>query len=466
MTYENGRLYLSLLFVFSFALCSCHEEIEEIEEIEKNKISSIRTECSRYTIEEKEYLTINVIHTPEDLPAPEYAINIFNPEVLLEVVSKSELTVYGKSPGVSYVGIYAMNDHSVWTRCEVTVIEKKYPVTSIVLDKTSLTLKKGKSETLNVTINPDNATYKDVIWSSSDESVATVVDGVVTALSNGRTTITVTTIDGELSANCEVTVICPVESISLDKTSVELMKGEQVTLTATVFPEDATNQNLLWSSSAESIVSVVNGVLTAHKGGIGKIKVSNGHNIVAYCKVTVICPVESISLNKSYIELFKGEMVTLNATIYPEDATNKNVVWTSSNESVATVINGTVTALRSGQTTIIATTEDGAKTACCDITVTSIVEQISLDKSSVELLEGEELTLVATISPDDATNKGVTWTSSNESVATVVNGVVTAIKAGQTMVTVTTEDGEKTASCKVTVKLYTESVGTNPGIWK
>ena len=184
-------------------------------------------------------------------------------------------------------------------------------------------------------------------------------------------------------------------------------------------------------------------------------------------------PVNSVNLSTSAAELTEGESLTLTATVLPENATNKNVTWTSSNTDVASVTNGTVTALKPGTSTITVTTEDGQKTASCVVTVVARVypvASVALDKTSAELTEGESLTLTATIFPENATNKNVLWKSSNADVASVTNGIVTAHKPGSSTITVTTEDGSKSASCVMTV-VYgnnsgnNESVDENNGLW-
>ena len=165
--------------------------------------------------------------------------------------------------------------------------------------------------------------------------------------------------------------------------------------------------------------------------------------------------VSAITLDANSLELQEGDSQSLTATISPSDADNKKVLWISSNSSVATVAEGVVTAVKAGKATITAKSDDGGKTATCEVTVVAkaiLVESVSLDKTSVELKEGEEVSLTATVKPDNATNKNVTWSSSNETVASVTDGKVTALKSGETTITVTTEDGAKTAECKITVK--------------
>ena len=164
--------------------------------------------------------------------------------------------------------------------------------------------------------------------------------------------------------------------------------------------------------------------------------------------------VTNITLSSESISLVEGDSETLTATVSPSNATNKKVIWTSTDGSIASVDNGRVTALKPGNTTIKAKSDDGGKTATCQVTVKAKVynvESVSLDKTNITLTEGDSETLTATVYPDNATNKNVSWKSSNTSVATVNNGVVTAIKAGTATITVTTEDGRKTASCQVIV---------------
>lgn len=175
-------------------------------------------------------------------------------------------------------------------------------------------------------------------------------------------------------------------------------------------------------------------------------------------------PVQSVSLDKTSLELTEGGTGTLIATVEPSNATNKNVTWESSNKSVATVdANGLVTAVSAGTATITVTTEDSNKTATCAVTVAAAtvpVTGVTLNKTSTSLYVGDTETLTATVEPSDATNKTVTWTSSNPSVATVENGVVTAVGAGTATITVTTVDGGFTADCTVTVSRY--STGGDP----
>lgn len=171
--------------------------------------------------------------------------------------------------------------------------------------------------------------------------------------------------------------------------------------------------------------------------------------------------VASVSLNETTHTLNVGENFTLTATVNPSNADNKSVTWSSSNESVATVNNGVVTAHAVGNATIKVTTQDGGKTATCEVTVNPApqvdVESVSLNYTDRTLSVGKSFTLTATVNPTNATNKNVTWSSNNESVATVTNGVVKAVAEGEAKITVTTEDREFTAICTVTVNASSET---------
>lgn len=173
--------------------------------------------------------------------------------------------------------------------------------------------------------------------------------------------------------------------------------------------------------------------------------------------------VASVSLNKTDTTLALGGTEQLVATVYPSNATNKNVTWVSCNPSVATVDSmGLVTAVNPGITLITVHTNDGDKTAACIVRVTEStrpVESVSLNKSATTLAEGRSERLVATVSPDDATNKDVTWTSSDTAIATVdSSGLVTALTPGTATVTVSTLDGNKQATCIITVTPSTKTV--------
>ncbi|MBR5907619.1 MAG: Ig domain-containing protein [Bacteroidales bacterium] len=245
--------------------------------------------------------------------------------------------------------------------------------------------------------------------------------------------------------------VVSVTSISLSKTSAELAIGKTLQLTATVSPSNATDKTVTWSSSSTTVASVSpTGLVTAIAEGSSNITASCGGKI-ATCKITVVKPtvaVTSVELDQTDITLKKGDSQTLKATVKPDNATDKNVTWTSSKTDVATVDNaGKVTAVAKGVSTITASCS--GKTATCKVNVTVPVESVTLSQTSASLKVNETVTLTATVKPDDATDKTVTWSTSDGSVATVSNGVVTAKKVGTA--TITAKAGDKTATCEITV---------------
>ena len=334
------------------------------------------------------------------------------------------------------------------------------PVKSVSCSPNEKTLYRGERFQLTYTIDPKDASDQSVDWESSTPSVATVSGGIVEALSAGTTTITVTTRDGGEKASCNITVIIPVESVALNENSVTIREGETYTLIATVSPFDAEDKSVTWSSSNTMVASVSSsGVISAKSVGNATITVkTNDGAKTATCQVTVkskAIPVTGISLNKTTMSLAAGESESLYATITPSNATDKSVSWTSSNTEIATVSSsGYVTAKAVGSAVITATTTDGGKKATCSVTVLPVaVTDITLNKSSLSMLENDSETLIATIIPSNATNKAVSWSSSNSAVASVnANGLVLAKAAGNAVITVTSVDGQKTASCSVSVQ--------------
>ena len=252
-----------------------------------------------------------------------------------------------------------------------------------------------------------------------------------------------------------------VERVSLSETTLTLAEGETKVLTAEIAPADAENQSVTWSTSDKSVVTAEGGTVTAIKAGEATVTVTANDkgSVKAECKVTVTAAkvaVTGVSLDKTTLTLAAGENAKLTATVTPANATNKNVTWSSSDDAIATVDSkGNVTANAAGTATITATTKDGNKTAECKVTVTGTsvaVTGVSLDKTTLTLAAGENAKLTATVTPANATNKNVTWSSSDEAIATVDSeGKVTANAAGTATITVTTEDGNKTATCTVTV---------------
>lgn len=355
-------------------------------------------------------------------------------------------------------------------RTTVTVKCKEYSATcqvkvrkaaiGVELDITEADLKVGVDELqLTAIVEPSNSIDYDLDWTTSDDAVAVVSDkGLVTPVGPGEATITVT-VDRAHQATCVVRVTQPAEGVFLNKTELKIQRGTSETLEATVQPATTNIKDLTWTSSAPEIASVdQTGKVTAHKLGEADITVTTvdgGHTAV--CKVTVIQKVTGVTLDKESASLRIGEeTLQLNAVVEPSDASDKSLLWTSSEAGVASVSEtGLVTPLSPGETVITVTTVDGEFSATCTVTVIQPVVSITLNETSININPDMTFELVAQINPDNASDKTLEWKSSDETVATVdQNGVVTGVETGvgrEAVITVTSKDSGVYATCIVRV---------------
>ena len=361
------------------------------------------------------------------------------------------------SPGKSYsdtIGVgsgkyTSAGDGAIFINCEIEI-----PTTGITLNQTALALNVGGSSTLTATVTPSNATNKTVTWTTSNASIATVSGGKVTAVGPGTATITATTSGGQ-KATCTVTVRVPVTDISISRSTLALTVGATSTLTATVEPSNASNKSYSWSSSNSAVATVnSSGLVTAKANGTATITATTTDGgKKASCTVTVTTPTSGVSISPTTATIIKGQTRQLTATVAPSSASNKSVSWSSSNDTVATVSStGLVTAKSAGTADITVTTKDGNYKAVCKVTVRVPVTGVSLSKTELSLIKGNTEQLSATISPADASNKSISWTTTDKSVATVSSsGLITAIGGGTADIIVTTLDGSYSDKCRVTV---------------
>jgi len=332
--------------------------------------------------------------------------------------------------------------------------EQEVAVTAVTISQPSAQMFVGETITLKALITPAGVSQGlEIVWASSNLSVATVTqEGVLTAVSEGTATITATA--GGKTGSCSLTVVkkeIDVASVELDRKELSMVEGDEVTLKATVKPDDATDKTVSWKSSNQEIATVDDsGKVKAVKAGEAVVTATAGQKS-AECKVTVTAKtidVSMVMLNQTSLEMIVGDEFTLVATIVPENATDKTVQWSSSNPEVASVADGKVSAVKEGSAKIVAYV--GGKTAECAVTVNYIpVESVSLDKSALTLYEEETYTLSTTVMPESATYKTVSWSTSDSAVATVENGKVTAVQKGIATV-VALADG-KSALCQVEV---------------
>ncbi len=265
---------------------------------------------------------------------------------------------------------------------EATGYNNEVRLDGIEIDKTDMNLEVGDTDKITAVITPENVPGISLIWSSGNEKVATVdSDGNVTAIGPGRTNIKVGTSDGRLNLACSVKVTINGESpkiseVTIDEPVREVYVGEEFELNFQVKPYDSLVNSVEYVSSANNIVSVKDGKAVAHKPGKAFVTLSiNGSpnvvnwEIIVKEKETDKTPLESIKLSKNSLNLEKGQSKQLTVTFKPENADNKNVTWKSSDEKVATVIDGKVVAVGKGKAVITVTSEDGGYEDTCKVTV-------------------------------------------------------------------------------------------------
>ncbi len=499
---------------------------KKIDDPNNNLPKSISLDIDEYTLKADETIKLYANIEPSD--ATNKTVTWSSSESRIALV-REDGTVIGIGPGTAIVTVKTVNDLEASVKITVegysqfydayieeiearergddpdpvepepeqpeTPSDNTIPVQSISLNYTSVTLDVGGSGILEAYVYPDNATNKKVTWSSSNRNVATVSNGKVTAKKAGTATITAKTSNGK-KATCKVTVkgnssgggsepepedpddpeepeqptkpgggttTAEPRYIVVNRNSITLSVGATDRVVATVSPDNA-DQTITWSSNNTSIAKVnSSGVITGVAPGVTSITATAKNGVKAQVKVTVTdpsggsgggdyVPLTGLSLNKSSITLNVGSTSQLSVTYQPTNTTEKGIVWSTSNKNIVTVDqNGKVTAVASGSVTITAKSNNGKYEAYCTVNVNKIAPTgVSLNKTSVSLQVGSKTVLVATVTPSNS-NSAVTWKSSNTGIATVdANGTVTAKAVGSATITVTTSNG-KTATCKVTV---------------
>ena len=389
-------------------------------------------------------ITLTATIEPED---------VYNTVISWESTNKSVATVNDgviTAKGIGSCDIIAkcLNVENV---CHVTVYEIKPE--SVTLDHVNEQMHVGEQLTLTATVYPSNVTNPTITWSTTNKSIAKVVNGVVTAISVGECDITATCQDKQATCHISVVEITP-DSIVLNHVNEQMQVGEQLTLIATVYPSNVTNPTITWTTTNRAVATVTNGVVKAV--GVGECDITatcQGKQATCHISVISVTP-DSIVLNHVNEQMHVGEQLTLTATVYPSNVTNPTITWATTNRSVATVTNGVVKAVGVGECDITATCQ--GKQATCHITVVAVLpESITLNYTNKRMNVGDKLTLIATVSPSNVTNPTVTWSSTKTSVATVANGVVTAVAVGECDIKATCQN--VSATCHITVQGSTTS---------
>lgn len=303
---------------------------------------------------------------------------------------------------------------------------------------------------------PSTARILNPIWSSSDTSVASVNSGLVKASGLGSCNVSASYNGISVSSKIDVT---DKYSAYFSETTKSISVGETYNTVLNVNKNDTayTNMNPKYISSDNSIASVdSSGKVTGLNSGKVVITAYEDSKYSTFTEISVnVVNIASISLSPATLNLYAGNEQTLSSVILPNNATNKNILYKSDNTDVATVTNlGKITAKNVGTATISATASDGSLvTASSSVNVLETqVSSIAMNYSTQTLVVGSTLQLVATISPNTATNKTIAWSSTNSNCAVVDNyGLVTAVGSGNATIVATSNEGRKSAICVVTV---------------
>ena len=406
---------------------------------------------------------IEVVVTPDGAPIGSVEWVNKTPEVI-EVygTGTNKAAVRALKPGIGTIEVnnsYVKNKTVTVTVPEPVVLPESEKF--VIIDQTTFPQK--------MNVNLSGYTDNDLIWTSSDPNVLSVDEnGNYTVHRSGTAVITAKTDDGRFYAQCTITAVDTIlpESLTLNKTELTLVKGEtdSEALIPEILPANTSNKHLIWSSSDEKVAAVdENGTVTAVSNGTAVITArTEAGNLTVTCNVTVIVPVTGIELSAPKLDILKGETGTVTATVLPLDATNQKVIWSSADESIATVDqDGVITAVEGGITTITAETEDGNYTASCEVRTVVLAEGVNIITDLSEIQYGDTAKLEVQFTPANTTNQKVIWRSSNESVLKVnENGVITPAWEGTADIIAISEDGSFTDSREIKVLFtHAEKVG-------
>ncbi len=346
---------------------------------------------------------------------------------------------------------------------EETIVEKSI----LQLEPDNVLVPKGKRVDIKPIYDVDAlGKGAKIKWSTEDKSIATVDNGAVFGKSMGKTKITcnATFKDGtEASQSCSVTVYQPVESITASKKSLTILVGKKPydLPEIKIKPENATYPDITWSSSDTSVVEVnaKGQILGIAKGKAVVTGVLDEPNVKQQKKVQIQVTVNQgtskIVLSASSITVGKGKTQKINVTVSPDNATNKKVVWSSSDDKIATASNGTISGKKTGTCTIKAVAADGSGAeAVCKVTVIQSVTSIKPDQNRIVINEGDTARASVTVNPADATNKKISWSSENSYIAAVDSrGYITGKNAGKCKIYASSTDGsDKRASINVIIE--------------
>ena len=390
----------------------------------------------------------------------------------ITAVSKGETTVTaslmrnGKRVGRAQMTVKVLRAVTKVTlnTTRLSVYDPEDPAVFDILEEETdhkvLVVPAGSTAALSTTCTPETASNRKVTYSSTDEGIAKVTGTNLKAVQRGECDLTISSVQNpEVTEVFHVLVIQPVKKIQIDAGSKKVAAGSRLALKATCSPDNATIQEVVWSSSNASIAEVnQDGVVTGKKRGSVNITATaaDGSKVKTSAYLTVTQPVTEITFSQEELTVANGRSVQAKVTVQPKDASDRTVSWTSSDEDIATVKGGQITGHKAGECTVICTSNSNPEiSAAVKVTVIQLATKIEFTntQSELSLKTGGTVQLVWNVLPDDTTNKGVTLKSQHPKIATVdENGFVTALSRGTATIVATSRDqGKKQGSVKITV---------------
>ena len=397
--------------------------------------------------------------TPSSVRNKRVTLTSSDPSVL---VAGNDGAINGAKRGECDLTIASVQDPNVTLTFHVIVVQ---PVRKITVSGETNTVSAGKSIQLKAIVAPEDATIQTVEWRSRNPQVATVdQNGVVTGVTRGNVTIDAVAADGSnVVGAMNIAVIQDVTAIVFRETDATVATGRTVRVNVDVYPNNANNRRVVFTSSDETIATVnYNGTIAGKKAGACVIMCASESNpeVVAVIPVQVIQLVKDITVQnpQESLSFFIGQGVQLNWQVLPDDASIKDVTFTSNRPTVATVDqNGYVTGVAKGNATItIAATDGSRRYRTVNVGVMKAVEGINPLVAEVYAPLGRSVNIKAVVYPSDASNQRILWSIADEYIATVrsvgtIYGGITGRQRGRTTVTATSEDGGYTASTTVIV---------------
>ncbi|MBQ9910425.1 MAG: Ig-like domain-containing protein [Lachnospiraceae bacterium] len=429
------------------------------------------------TVEIEVYIPIDSIALSEH----QFSLHVGETAKVTAVIEPANATLYEKTyyytsgeeiASVSEDGtITALSPGTVLIRLEsngftdMALVYVDAPLKGIALNETELGLIKGEEFSFAVAYDPENTTdSKTVTYSVSDEKVGTVsAEGLFTALAGGQTVVTAKV--GRFTAECAIDVRVPLEGIRFTSSALTIRAGDSVTLPVAFDPADTTDdKTLTWTSSDSGVVSVdENGKIRALNAGKATIKASCGE-FTTSMTVTVIIPINGVTISASSLVLDKGTTGKLSASVLPVNTTEERYIdWASDNARVATVDgSGNVHAVGPGQATITAYHDDFR--ASCVVTVLSHIEKIEFEQTDIALIESFSAPLGVIFTPIDTTDdRTVSFWSEDTGVAVIEGNTVRAVSAGTTTIIATVGSHTATAEVVVSPFVEVEEILVDPG---